>query len=369
MASKVRASLGRLAYLECSSHVFCCSIKKHEAWVMMPWIQVQSSPGVLVLPSFWDTTMRNSIRSLYVLAPLQRSPKYQSALKAHSKRPLLCTHIHIQHMAHTITESPMKADWNFHAPGSAVVLDTARHKWLLQKCQKKIPKNPWNDWTNGKSKTIENRFSIVKQNWGIFGSWAHHEKGLKRLSKALAPQASKRSHNCAVPIVFSSGSTGCWDVPYIYCMHGEYNESCIFFRVPVCSSSTSSISQNCYPALQILCLFRLWTERSLRLCSQTRRPRSGMLYNFICFTVRLRFAMRLRLKLWVVGMGLVALSRSQRISRFCQLTQTGQHPRKPEHTPWPVLANAILWTNLVTAHQKDIKGTSSSGLILHDVLL
>ena len=78
-------------------------------------------------------------------------------------------------------------------------------------------------------------------------------------------------------------------------MHGEYNESCIFFRVPVCSSSTSSISQNCYPALQILCLFRLWTERSLRLCSQTRRPRSGMLYNFICFTVRLRFAMRLRL--------------------------------------------------------------------------
>ena len=100
---------------------------------------------------------------------------------------------------------------------------------------------------------------------------------------------------------------------HTYCMHGEYNESCIVFRVPVCSSSTSSISQNCYPALQILCLFRLSTERSLRLCSQTRRPRFGMLY---MFTVPVRDHRKapvchaFETQLWVVGMGLVALSRN-----------------------------------------------------------
>lgn len=145
--------------------------------------------------------------SLCISTPpkISKVPKRtQSALKT----PLaLHPHTHTTHGAHYHRIS-YEGRLKFPRPWLSSRVGYSKTQMIASKMSRKGQKNPWNDWTNGKSKTIKNRFSVVKQNWGIFGSWAHHEKGLKRLSKALAPQASKRSHNCAVPIVFSSGSRG-----------------------------------------------------------------------------------------------------------------------------------------------------------------
>ena len=61
-------------------------------------------------------------------------------------------------------------------------------------------------------------------------------------------------------------------------MYGEYNESCIVFQVPVCSLRTSSHLTELLPTADSGCLFRFSRERSLRPCSQTRRPQFGMFH-------------------------------------------------------------------------------------------
>ena len=336
------------------------SSMRPESWRLE--FKFQSSPGLLVPPSF---RIPLSVPA-FVLFMVSTPSKYQSALKA----PLaLHPHTLTTHMAHTITESPMKADWNFHAPGSAVVLDTARHKWLLQ-CQKKVPKSPWNDWTNGKSKTIENRFSVVKQNWGIFGSWDHHETVLKRLSKALAPQASKRSHTRAVPIVILLVlQVLCWDVPYIYC----------------CTVSAMSLAKSLGFLLALQALLashrtapqhcRFWSPFS----SFDRKVIEAVLPDSEASIMHALYVHHsCKRSAWGSGLpcvwdskcvGVVALSRSQRISRFLSAHSDRPTPTQTRTHSLTRSCKCNIINKLCHSISKDIEGNSSSGLILHDVLL
>lgn len=122
LAWKVKASLGRLAYLVRSHMSHMVLIIASAFWVVTGKLNntLQSSGGVS-LSLIWIITLD----ALFIT--FQQAPgtlfsdladlTVFTVISCHTPRPYFCEiELPTFQPVHTITESPMKADWNFHAP-------------------------------------------------------------------------------------------------------------------------------------------------------------------------------------------------------------------------------------------------------------